>query len=327
VRERVALLGEHLIAQGCPDIVTLQEVLNQEYVRRSPTEQAGPLDSIVELIEAELPVLQASCGFVYQVVYLPFLPSLVAETDEELVLSRYPVLHAETHLLHSAMYTEEFQIFPRHLLYVRIDHPTGQVDVYTTHLSSGSDAATNDCDSFRELIPGSGIGPRVSCPSECDPDDTVRACQAEQLALYVEETRGPDNLALVSGDFNAEPGSSEYLSMTRRGWLDTHLAAGQPECDSASGTGCTSGRDSSAESLENPDLQVDQRIDYIFAVFPPRAGTCIATTEREPGSWQLTAAGLFAAEPNPFSRGCGQPPDAMCWVSDHSGNQASIACN
>jgi len=164
---------------------------------------------------------------------------------------------------------------------------------------------------------------------ECNSGGTVRACQAEQLALYVEQTRGTDNLALITGDFNAVPDSSEYLSMTSRGWLDSHIVADQPECysDSASGIGCTSGRNSSAESLENPALQVSRRIDYIFAVLPPEAGTCIASTGGDPGTYEITDAGLFAAEPNPFSETCGSPPNAMCWVSDHSGNQIRLACN
>jgi len=329
VRERVALLKEHLIAAGCPDLVTLQEIVNKEYVQRSPTEQAGPLDSLLALIQAEVPNLAAECGFTYEVVYHPFLPAAVAETDEELILSRYPVLHTDTHVMHSALYDEVggFLIFARHLLYARIDHPSGEVDVYTTHLSSGSDAATNSCDSFRELIPGLGVGPRVTCPGECNRDDTVRACQAEQLALYVEQTRGANNLALIAGDFNAVPGSSEYLAMTSRGWLDSHAATGQPACDNATGIGCTSGRDSRAEDMENPALNVDERIDYIFVALPQENNTCVAALESGlKGTYKITDARLFAAAPNPFVAACGSPPNAVCWASDHSGNQARLTC-
>jgi endonuclease/exonuclease/phosphatase family metal-dependent hydrolase len=329
VGDRVALLKDHLVAVGCPDVVTLQEILNKEYVQRSPTEQAGPLDSLVALIQAQLPELAASCGFTYELVYHPFLPATVAETDEELILSRYPVLQTDTHLLHSAMYDEPngLLIFARHILYVRIDHPAGQVDIYTTHLSSGSDAATNNCNSFRELVPGTGVGPRVTCPIECNSDDTVRACQAEQLALYVEQTRGANNLALISGDFNARPGSSEYLAMTGRGWLDSHAAAGQPECDAATGVGCTSGRDSSAQDIENPALNVDQRIDYVFVALPQENTHCdIDGNSGVSGSYTITDAGLFASDPNPFAEACGSPPNPVCWASDHSGTRARLSC-
>lgn len=313
VSERVALLTEHLIAEGCPDLVTLQEVINREF---APTAQGQPVQSILVLIEAELPNLAAACGFTYQMVYEPLLTVAISETDEELILSRYPVLQTGTRILYGPLYNEitGSLIFARHVLYARIDHPSGEVDVYTTHLASGSDFASSICVSD-------------FCPMECNSDDTARACQAEQLALYVEQTRGANNLALISGDFNAVPGSSEYLSMTNRGWLDSHLADAQPECDSTSGTGCTSGRESSAQAIENRALNVDKRIDYIFVALPQENDTCVAAMENgRRGTYGITDAGLFAAEPNPFVAACGSPPDAVCWVSDHSGNQARLTC-
>lgn len=312
VKERVALLRDHLIAQGCPDVVTLQEVINAEF---APTAQGPPVASIISLIEAELPNLAAVCRFTYQMVYKPLLTVALSEIDEEVILSRYPVLQIGTRNLYGTLYNQTTGngVFARHALYARIDHPSGEIDVYTTHLASGSDFGTSEC------VSG-------SCPMECISGSTVRECQAEQLALYVEQTRGTDNLALITGDFNAVPYSSEHLSMTSRNWLDSHIVADQPECDGTSGIGCTGGRDSSAESLENPALQVDRRIDYIFAVLPPEAGTCIASTGGDRGTYKVTDAGLFAAEPNPFSETCGSPPNAMCWVSDHSGNQVRLAC-
>ena len=165
-----------------------------------------------------------------------------------------------------------------------------------------------------------------NCPWECDSRDTVRACQAEQLALYVEQTRAEDSLALIAGDFNAVPGSSEYLAMSRRGWVDTYLAAGGAECEPANGTGCTSGRASNTVSLEDPGLQVNRRIDYIFAVLPRNSNTCIATAAGDSGSWQQTDGTLFAATPNPFVDTCGSSPNDICWVSNHSGNLAQLAC-
>ena len=313
VRERVALLTEHLIAAGCPDIVTLQEVINAEF---APTAQGQALESILLLIEAELPSLAAACGFTYQMVYKPLLTVAVAEVDEELLLSRYPVLQTGTRILHGALYNEINGVlaFARHVLHARIEHPSGEVDVYTTHLASGSDLATGICD------------PEF-CPMECNSEDTYRACQAEQLALYVEQTRESDNLALITGDFNAVTGSTEYLSMTSRGWLDSHLVAEQAECNSDTGIGCTSGRNSSAEDIENPALNVHQRIDYIFVSLPQDNQTCASYVEGElTGAYQISDAGLFAAQPNPFSSNCGSPPDDLCWVSDHNGNRASVSC-
>ena len=325
IRERIKLLSKHLVHRGCPDLVALQEIVNLEYLLRSPTEQVGPLESIVDLISAELTSLEAQCNFRYELIYQPFLNVFTAETDEELVLSRYPVVETGTRQLHSALYNNDLMLFVRHVLHVRIAHPAGDVDVYTTHLASGSDSATNPCDS-RYVLPGTQIELMSSCPSECDSRDTVRACQAEQLALYVEQTRDQDNLALIAGDFNAVPGSSEYLTMSRRGWIDTYLAAGEKECDSATGAGCTSGRASSTASLEDPGLQVKRRIDYIFAAMPGNSDTCMATAAGDTGNWQQTSGTLFAATPNPFVDTCGSLPKDICWVSNHSGNLSQLAC-
>ena len=47
-------------------------------------------------------------------------------------------------------------------------------------------------------------------------------------------------MGVVSGDFNAVPGSFELLQLTAAGFTDTYLAAGNPECVPATGVGCTS---------------------------------------------------------------------------------------
>ena len=317
VSERIALLREHLIAEGCPDLVTMQEVINRDF---APTSQGQPLESILMLIEAELPNLAAACGFDYQMVYEPLLTVAISEVDEELILSRYPVLQTGTRILYGPLYNEVTGalVFARHVLHARIDHPSGEVDVYTTHLASGSDFATSICDAD-------------FCPIECNSNDTVRACQAEQLTLYVEETRGSNNLALIAGDFNAVTDSTEYLTMTSRGWLDSHLAAGQAECDPTTGIACTSGRNSSLEDIESPALNVSRRIDYIFVALPQDNNVCNTSRQNgqqqaTPRAYEIDSAGLFAGEPNPFAQTCGSSPNPLCWVSDHSGNQARLLC-
>ena len=302
VQERIALLTQHLVAAGCPDVVTLQEVINADF---APTALGQPVTSILSLLEAELPQLASACGFGYRLVYEPLLAVTIAEVDEEVILSRYPVLQTGRRDFFGPLYNEVAGtlVFARHVLHARIDHPAGEVDVFTTHLASGSDLATSPCG-------------EAFCPEECDSDDTVRVCQAVQLARYVEQTRAPGNLALIAGDFNAAPGSTEYELLIARGWLDTHLVAGRPECDPASGSDCTSGRSSSIESMESPALGVDRRIDYVFAALTGGGQDCYSVTD----------AGLFAGEPNPFSPACGAAPDPPCWVSDHSGNRATVSC-
>ncbi len=101
IRERIALLAEHLIAEGCPDLVTLQEVINSDF---APTSQGQPVESILDLIVAELPNLAAACGFDYRIVYEPLLTVAISEIDEELILSRYPVLQTGTRILYGPLY-------------------------------------------------------------------------------------------------------------------------------------------------------------------------------------------------------------------------------
>jgi hypothetical protein len=141
----------------------------------------------------------------------------------------------------------------------------------------------------------------VPCPEECDRDGTVRECQARQLVQFVEKRHRVPNPAVITGDFNAEPGTTEYLEFTERGWVDTHLAAGNPECDPETGIGCTAGRDGPAGDLESTKPNVDSRIDYIFVVPPaPRGAKCAGIIG--------AATGIFAGEPNPFAETCGPIP-------------------
>ncbi len=300
VDERIALLADHLVDAGCPDIVTLQEVVNRDF---APTALAQPLQSIVELLQSELPRLAADCGFTYRLLYMPLRAVTIDEADEELILSRYPVIQSAKRNLFGPLYNEAkgILVFARHVLHARVDHPAGAIDIYTTHLASGSDLGGSPCG--------------ADCPAICDRDGTVRACQAEQLARFVEQTRDPQAPALITGDFNAQPGSAEYRVMTGRGWLDSHIVAGAPECNPATGAGCTSGRDSTLEAINDRQRSTRRRIDYIFVALPQGAGSCA-----------VVGAGLFAADPNPFAADCGSAPLAPCWVSDHSGNRVELAC-
>lgn len=159
----------------------------------------------------------------------------------------------------------------------------------------------------------------MPCPEECDRDGTVRECQARQLAQFVEKRHRVPNPAVITGDFNAEPGTTEYLEFTERGWVDTHLAAGNPECDPETGIGCTAGRDGPAGDLESTKPNVDSRIDYIFVVPPaPLGAKCAGIIG--------AATGIFAGEPNPFAETCGPIPDEICWASDHNGNRLNLVC-
>lgn len=286
--ERAALLFQWIEASGCPDLVTLQEIWR-----------------------GSLPLLEAgaatACPFPYTLTVSAARPG----PDESVVLSRHPVL---------AMAVQP--LFPgfRKALHVRVDHPLGPLDVYTTHLAAGVDAGNLGCD----------VGsPR--CPDECVAAGAQvrRDCQAVQLAAFVEATHSGDTPAVITGDFNAEPGSFVYRQFTERGWDDVYLAAGNAECDPATGSGCTSGRvDDALTDLESPAQRVGERIDFIFLVpagdgFPCRARLDPAADRDGDGS----ATRNFTDLPNPFAPACGAAPLPPCWPSDHEGVELDLNCD
>ena len=290
--ERVDLSGQWIVARGCPDVVAFQEVFD-----------AGPGASLAELLGDRLSNV---CPFTYEVAYIRD-----NTVDDSLVLSRYPVVSSQSRRLLNNF---------RNVLHVRVDHPIGLVDVFSTHLAAGIDSGSSPC------------GTGQPCPPECLAAfgmPTVRSCQAEQVALYVEAEHDLDTPALILGDFNQTPGSSVYGAFVNRGWVDAYLAAGNPECDTTTGIGCTSGReDSDLSDLESPALGVDRRIDYAFVVPPAPPSTCAGTLDSgADGDGDGVASRLFADEPNAFGAPCGPSPAPICWASDHDGVQVDVNCD
>lgn len=252
---------------------------------------------MVPLITARL---ATACTFPYQ---LGFQAS--NGIDDAITLTRHPAAIIEVVKLYKGF---------RHVLHARLDHPLGPIDVFTTHLASGADGADNPCAS--------------DCPAECTAAgaNTVRRCQSVQLASLVAQRHDVTTPAVVTGDFNAPPGSFEVGQLTARGWIDSHLAAGNAECDPATGTGCTSGRaDAVLTELESPASNESARIDYAFVV-PSAHRTCVidpAADEDGDG----TATGIFADVANPFAATCGPEPEPICWPSDHEGTALDLNCD
>jgi endonuclease/exonuclease/phosphatase family metal-dependent hydrolase len=281
--ERIDLLFQWVAAAGCPDVVTLTEVN----------------DPSVPLIDSHL---ASTCPFTYQKVFVRRFG-----VDDHMLLTRYPAAAFESQLLYKNF---------RHVLFVRIDHPLGPLDVFTTHLASGSDGASNPC--------------AGDCPAECIAAGatTVRECQGVQIGDQVALRHDVATPALVSGDFNVEPASFVYTHLLGRGFTDTHLVAGNPECNPGTGVGCTSGRDDeSLTDLESPASNVDRRIDFFFLVPPGPGSLCTAAIDSgSDADGDGTATRIFADDPNPFAPTCGPAPDAICWPSDHEGAQVDLNC-
>ena len=286
--ERVVLAGQFIVDRGCPDVVALQEVID---LGGQPSIPTAVQDHLLDI-----------CPFPYQMVYIP--TNIV---DDALLLTRYPVIVSEVRVLKNNF---------RNVLHARIDHPIGPVDVFSTHLASSSDGATNPCG--------------VSCPPECVAAGavTVRDCQAVQTALIVKELHDVPGPAVLMGDFNSTPGSFVYQQFVDRGWSDAYLAAGNPECNPGTGVGCTSGRaDTNLSQLESPAINENERIDYVFVVPPGAGSSCAGTLDSgADADGDGTATRLFADVPNPFAPTCGAAPDPICWPSDHEGVQADINC-
>jgi endonuclease/exonuclease/phosphatase family metal-dependent hydrolase len=283
--DRIPLLFQWIVASGCPDVVTLQEVSTQ--VAALVREQAA-----------------SACPFPYTIVHQRSLLGI----DDEMILTRYPAAAYEVVPLY-----RDF----RHLLHARLDHPMGAIDVFTTHLASSSDQAEDPCGE--------------DCPADCFAAGaaTVRDCQAVQVADLVRRLHDVTTPALVTGDFNDSPGSFVYTHLVSQGWTDAYLAAGNPECDAATGVGCTSGREDEAlDGLESPESNQVERIDYIFLVPPAPGSVCAASVDTpDDADGDGTPTRIFADDPNPFAPRCGPAPDPICWPSDHEGVVADVNCN
>ena len=231
----------------------------------------------VSLLEERLP---AVCDGRYEIV-----TDDDAGLDREVVLTTRPVLGSRRVRLAGPLRTA---------LWVRVAADVGVVDFVSTHLASGSD--DRPCD-------------ETTCPPPCEGDDTVNACQARQVVDFAAEVADDDSVVVIGGDLNSQPGEPAIETLVAAGYADTHLAAGNPECDPATGEACTSGRaDDSLVDLTDPTSRQSVRIDYLL-VGGPRACTSAAPT------------GLFNAEP------ASPAVDRLVFPSDHTGVEATLRCD
>jgi endonuclease/exonuclease/phosphatase family metal-dependent hydrolase len=258
---RVALFMDQLDAQGCPDLVSVQEANER----------------MVSLLEAEAPGV---CDGAYEIVW-DGDPGL----DREVALTTLPVLGSRRTRLAGPLRTA---------LWVRVAADVGIVDFISTHLASGSD--DRPCD-------------RSTCPPPCEVDDMLNACQARQVVELADEVAAEDSVVVIGGDLNARPGEPAIDALLDGGYTDTHLAASNPECDTASGEQCTSGRaDDSLADLTDPSSRQSERIDYLF-VGGSRSCDAVGPT------------GLFNGEPAEPTE-----PSGIVFPADHTAVEATLEC-
>jgi len=256
-------------------------------------------DRIITLLEERAAV---RCGGDYQVLSPAFA------LGQNYTLTRYPVLQTGEDRLIGGI---------RNLFHTQIDHPTGPIDVFNTHFAAGIDLAPCDED----------------CPQECRAAGATnsRECQAIQVARLIQEHAAPGSLRILGGDFNSDPQSFVYHHLVEdSGWIDTYLAADNPECDAATGIGCTSGREDEALSdMESPASGESRRIDFVFVQLPATedgASCHYALDSRRDDDADGLGTHIFTDDPNPFVDACGPLPEAICWPSDHEGMQVDINC-
>jgi endonuclease/exonuclease/phosphatase family metal-dependent hydrolase len=274
VTGRMALLARALEQAGCPEVVALQEL--------APWWR--------ELLDARLPTL---CRGAYHLVSPPVVG---ADLDVETVLSRLPASNAQRFDLAA-------RASLRRALRVELQTSLGPVVLVVTHAGTGSDDFGNG---------GASCAESNDCPPPCDPTGSAFSCQIVQLREIAAAQSEDGRIAtLVVGDLNLVPAARPLRALTAAGFIDTYRAAGRPECNPATGRGCTSGRDDTKlATLREPNARESVRVDDIF-LHPTLRCRPVYGPE----------TGLFAATPATSG------PGGVVWISDHTGAALDLACN
>ena len=157
------------------------------------------------------------------------------------------------------------------------------------------------------------------CKPPCSIDEPILTCQTV-AALALADKGVPKNaVRILMGDFNLPAGTPRYERILADGYVDSYLAAGNPECDPTSGIGCTSGReDKSIVALKDPTAKESERIDFIFVKGSKKCAVAYDTPDDANGNHLGTA--LFGNTP------AVDGPGGLVWTSDHTAVSADLSC-
>jgi hypothetical protein len=220
-------------------------------------------------------------------------------TDRELVLTTLPVTSQKLTVL-----AGDFRSAYR----VELRSKLGPLVLVATHQDGDSEP---------------GADPRLCtpevCPPPCPQNVSQQTCQTIQASALASEGGGRKAIRVLTGDFNVTATTERYRLLVADGWVDSHLAAGNPECDPATGVACTSGRqDNVVDDLKNPASKETERIDFLF-VKAPRG--CKATFDRA-GDRDKDKLGTGLFGDKPVANG----PGGLAYLSDHTGVAADLSC-
>jgi endonuclease/exonuclease/phosphatase family metal-dependent hydrolase len=243
------------------------------------------------LISQQLPGV---CGGKYKLAM-----SVTEGNDKELVFSTLPAKNAKVLPLPGGL---------RNATRVELQSDLGPVVLVVTHQDGDKTfpSCRNDFD-------------RYKCPKPCQEGQTFSECQTVLGEQFGSQVGSKQAIRLYMGDFNLPAGTPRYQRLIERGWVDSHLAAGNPECDPTTGVNCTSGRnDVTLTALQDPTAQESERIDFIF-VKAPKGCTPKYDTAAD-GDGDGTGTGLFAARPAPNGK------SGLVWPSDHTAVSMDMSC-
>jgi endonuclease/exonuclease/phosphatase family metal-dependent hydrolase len=192
---------------------------------------------------------------------------------------------------------------------VELESPVGPVVVVVTHqdgdFAPGEPGADATC---TEQV----------CPPPCEPGSPFLGCQTTVSADLAERSGGRRAIRILMGDFNVTPSAARIQGLVSEGWVDTHLAAGNTECDPTTGAGCTSGRrDDVVDDMKDPASLQSQRIDFMLL--------------RAPAECRITLDPDADADGDGLGTGIWDDavidgPGGMAFVSDHSATSLDLAC-
>ena len=243
------------------------------------------------LIKEQLPGV---CGGKYKLAM-----SVTEGNDKELVFSSLPAKNPKVLQLPGGL---------RNATRVELQSDLGPVVLVVTHQDGDKSfpACRNDIE-------------RYKCPKPCPVGSTFAECQTVLGEGFGDAVASKQAIRIYMGDFNVPAGSPRYQRLIERGWKDSHLAAGNTECDEATGVNCTSGRnDVTLTALQDPTARESERIDFIF-VKTPKACTPEYDSGTD-GDGDGTGTGLFAAKP------AVNGPSGLAWPSDHTAVSMDLSC-